>query len=285
MPVNLTARRDSLPQIATILDVNFMVEPETYDGWYRAYATRMFARSVRDADMLTTISEYSRTQLAAHLGADPTRVRVVYPGLDSVPTMPTVPPPVAPYALFVGATEPHKNLDLIIDAWSTAPPAGLNLVIAGRPGRDHDRILARAARLGARVAIVGAVDQVRLEHLYRQASVFVFPSLVEGFGYPPLEAMARGIPGVASNAASLPEVLGDAARFHDPRDVDALVRHVTELVEDTEVRAAYIARGLDQAARYAWSSTARTMETAIQELIASRTDRLPHRIENAGNHG
>lgn len=267
MPVNLSARRTRLPQVVTIHDVNFLIEPDSFDPWFRAYATRMFARAIRDAAVITTVSASSRWQLHEHLGVPMDRVEVVYPGLDPVPEVTSPAPLDEPYALFVGTTEPHKNVDLLLDAWSAHPVPALTLVVAGRPGRAHDALAARAARLASRVVMTGELDQAALERWYHYASVFLFPSLTEGFGYPPLEAMARGVPVIASNAGSLPEVLGDAARYHNPHDADALRRNLESLLGDTQAREGLIARGRMQAARFSWAAAAKSMGAALSAAV------------------
>lgn len=263
MPVNLTARKTELPQVVTILDVNFITHPEKYDSWFRAYATRMFARAARDADAITTISHYSRTQICQSLGISLERVEVIYPGLDPVPATTAPIQFDEPYALFLGATEPHKNVGLLLDAWSSHPAPALTLVIAGRPGRAHAALEERASKLGSTVVMLGQLDEDAVESWYRNASLFLFPSLAEGFGYPPLEAMARGVPVVSSNAASLPEVLGDAARYHDPRDAEGLRHQVASLMSDDDARGELIRRGRAQAARYSWSATGKAMAAVL----------------------
>lgn len=268
MPVNLTARRTRIPQVVSILDVNFLVEPDTYDPWFRAYATRMFTRAARDADVVTTISCHSRSQIGAALGIDPERIEVTYPGLDPPPARRGASPLPGPYALFVGATEPHKNIGLLLDAWSSAKAPAVPLVIAGRPGRAHGDLAERAARLGGRVRLIGAVTQRELEAYYAGATVFVFPSLTEGFGYPPLEAMLRGVPVVSSSATALPEVLGDAALYHEAHDVDALLRHVHALLGDRDLQQRHRDAGRRRAARYTWQATAERMV----QLLRSATE-------------
>ena len=267
MPVNLTARRTRVPQVVTILDANFLVVPEAYDPWYRRYASRMFARAVRDADEITVISAYSLSQLQRWFGLNAERASVVYPGLDPVPEGRLLPPLPQPYALYVGATEPHKNLGVLLDAWGERSNQRLPLVIAGRPGRAHEEIAARALRSNLDVILTGAVDHLTLERWYAGAAVFLFPSLAEGFGYPPLEAMARRIPVVSSSAGSLPEVLGDAALYHNPRDAEALRENVDMVLEDASLREQLIARGLARAARYSWSASAQGMMAAMLRAV------------------
>lgn len=270
MPVNLSARRSAIPQVVTILDVNFLVEPQTYDPMYRRYASVMFARSGRDADVVTTISEYSRRQLETRLGLDPRRVRVVYPGLDPPRASPGPPPIAEPYGLFVGQTEPHKNVATLLRAWESDETPRLRLAIVGRPGRAHDEIKTAARRLGSRVIVTGPVSDDELGHWYRHARVFLFPSLTEGFGYPPLDAMQRGVPVIASNAGALPEVLGSAALLHQPTDHQEVASLVRQLEEDGETRARLTQAGRDRASRFTWAVAAEAMSCALAQAVGQR---------------
>jgi len=117
------------------------------------------------------------------------------------------------------------------------------------------------------VLLVGSVDQAQLEAWYRNAVAFVFPSLTEGFGYPPLEAMQRGVPVIASRAGSLPEVLGDAAAYFAPTDPDELVSRISEVVDDAALRASMASKGLVQAAKYNWADAAAATAGLLQGLV------------------
>jgi glycosyltransferase involved in cell wall biosynthesis len=141
-------------------------------------------------------------------------------------------------------------------------------VIVGQPGRDHDMVLERAAGCRGRVIVRGRVDAEELERWYRHASVFLFPSRVEGFGYPPLEAMQRGVPVVSSTGGSLPEVLGDGALYFDPDDRLAVIGHVEGLMADETGRIELVNRGFRVAGRYTWSRTARAMSSALRQVVA-----------------
>jgi glycosyltransferase involved in cell wall biosynthesis len=274
MPANLSARRGRLRQVVAVLDVNFLTQPGTYESAAARYLAWSFRRAVRDADALITISEFSRSEMCRHLGADPSNVTVVYPGLDE----PSSPIPVSspldrPYALWVGATEVSKNVGLLLDAWSADSPSGLSLAIVGPPGRDHATLVERASKLGGRIVIRGAVDEPELERWYRQAAVFLFPSRTEGFGFPPLEAMLRNIPVVAARAGSLPEVLGDAALFHDPNDHETLRAHIERLMQDESLRHDQILRGRNRAARYRWDLAGAETATVLRGAATSRHHR------------
>lgn len=269
MPSNLTARPGRIPQVVTVLDVNFLTESDTYERSFVRYATWAYRRSIRDAEYVTTISEFSRSEIARHLDVDPARLEVIYPGLDDVPPgVVGAAPHDRPYALYVGATERHKNVGVLLDAWRDHSPAGLALVIVGQPGRDHATVLQRATRSEGRVIVRGRVEREELERWYRHASVFLFPSKVEGFGYPPLEAMQRGVPVVSSTCGSLPEVLGEGALYFNPDDLETLTGHVERLMADETARIELIDRGSQVAGRYTWSITARAMSSALHQVVA-----------------
>jgi glycosyltransferase involved in cell wall biosynthesis len=128
----------------------------------------------------------------------------------------------------------------------------------------------RAAALGTRVVIRGAVDDAELERWYRHADVFLFPSRTEGFGFPPLEAMLRDVPVIAASAGSLPEVLGDAALFHDPDDAETLRAHIESLIRDEALRRDQVQRGRDRAARYRWDVTGAETAKVLRATAAIR---------------
>jgi glycosyltransferase involved in cell wall biosynthesis len=267
MPANLSARRGPVPQVVTILDVNFLTQPGAYEGAFVRYATWAYRRALRDAAYVTTISEFSRSEIARHLGVDQSRLQVIYPGLDHVPpALPGPSPHSKPYALYFGATERHKNLSVLLDAWRDRSPAGLDLAIVGQPGRDHAMVLDKAAACGGRVVVRGRVADDDLERWYRHASVFVFPSRVEGFGYPPLEAMQRGVPVVSSTAGSLPEVLADGALYFDPDDPLALIIQVETLVADESIRSGLVNRGFQVAGRFSWAKTIEAMSSVLRRV-------------------
>lgn len=272
MPANVTSGHSSAPQVVTIHDVNFLVAPETYDRAYANYARRRFMRSLNTAQRITTVSEHSRSEIVHHLGADPARIEVVYPGLQT-PRPSQAPSPLArPYALYVGQTEPHKDVPTAIEAMRGLRDTGIDFAIVGQPGRDHERVLARSAS-DPTVHVVGAVSDAELENWYAHASVFVFPSLTEGFGYPPLEAMARGVPVVAARAGSLPEVLGDAALFHEPGNAEDLALQVRLALSDETLRRELVRRGKVRAGRYTWCASAARMAAILREAADKDRDR------------
>jgi glycosyltransferase involved in cell wall biosynthesis len=265
MPVNLTAGRTRLPQVVTIHDVNSMILPGTYDPAYAKYVRWQFAISARRAERITTVSGHSREQISRFLDVDPSRITVIYPGLGRPDTTVRPAPLPTPYGLYVGATEPHKDVATAVAAWRALGDLDLHLAIVGKPGRDHARIEELAAHSGGRIHVVGQVTDSDLEGWYQHASVFVFPSRAEGFGYPPLEAMQRGVPVVAANSGSLPEVLGDAALYHQAGDSDELATQVRRAVGDAALRERLVHDGREMSSAYTWDRAAAAMSRILVE--------------------
>jgi glycosyltransferase involved in cell wall biosynthesis len=179
------------------------------------------------------------------------------------------------FVLSVGTIEPRKNHATLVEAYASLrdrhPDVGL--VIAGGRGWLYERFFERVRGLGldGQVVFVGHVPDEDMPALLNAAEVFAFPSEFEGFGLPPLEAMACAIPVVCSDAASLPEVVGDAGMLVSPRDVGAWVQAIDRLLGDPTLRAGFGARGLARARRFSWDAAAdRTLEVYRSVLASSR---------------
>jgi glycosyltransferase involved in cell wall biosynthesis len=184
-----------------------------------------------------------------------------------------------PVILGLGTLQPRKNYSRLISAFAKIAdvsrrldgrPINHNLVVVGKKGWLFDSIIADAARLGVRTRVIfpGFVDDEDLPALYRTADLFVFPSLYEGFGLPPLEAMACGTPVVTSNVSSLPEVVGDAGLTVDPTDINGLANSMSRALQDTRLREQMIQRGLERAAEFTWLRAAQQLCQVYQEMSA-----------------
>lgn len=174
------------------------------------------------------------------------------------------------YILFSGTEEPRKNLDRLIRAFARLEGLEIKLVITGPPGWGKTDLPALARELGAEKLVVfcGYLSNIELASVMAGARGYVFPPIYEGFGLPPLEAMAAGIPVVAARAGSLPEILGEAPIWCDPLNVTSIAEAISTLTTDEAVRQEAISRGNAVSSRYEWSDTARLTVEAYQEVAS-----------------
>ena len=260
------------PKVVTIHDANLLDPGGGYDRGYVRVAAPLFLRSAKAARVVVTDSEFARWVIVDRFDVDPSKVVVAYPGIDHTSGAAPLPPdPALPgrYALFVGRTEPHKNVRLLVEAWGRGVAEDLHLLVAGTAGGD-DVAIRRAigeSPAAERIHLLGAVSEGRLAQLYRDAACFLFPSRMEGFGLPPLEAMRLGVPTAVADATCLPEVTGGAALLFDPDDPDAVVQVIGDLLASPT--ADRLRReGPVVAARYRWAWTAGTIADAIRTAAA-----------------
>lgn len=191
--------------------------------------------------------------------------------------------PARRFLLYVGGLSPHKNLPRLIEAFAQANPSDTDLVLVGDLGdvfHTHIPELRRVvARFGqeSRVNFTGFVPDEELAMLYSRAYALVQPSLMEGFGLPPVEAMACGTPVLASRAGSLPEVIGDGGRFFEPTDVEAMAIVIRSFLDHPLAREELAARALERSRRYRWSESARALLACFDEFESERPTFRPHR--------
>lgn len=251
------------PLVTTIHDLLFLVYPE-YATWKvvlkNAAFVQMARRVVRRADRVIVLSDYSWKEARALLGTSGDRMEVIPNAVDDV-YRPVQEDRVlqrvqrrygvrSPYILYVGNFKPHKNVQALIRAFAALPVSMQReymLVLAGSDQVSSYRDLCRSLRVEDYVAFTGFVADEDLPVLYSGATLFVFPSLYEGFGLPPLEAMACGTPVLCSDRTSLPEVVGNAAVLFDPEDIEGLSKRIAALLASEERRSDLIGRGIERA--------------------------------------
>jgi glycosyltransferase involved in cell wall biosynthesis len=259
-PVTVPIPRTEAPSVVTLLDVVHHDLPGSFSRAERAFRRRTYDRAAREADVVVTISEFSRERIAATLGIDPGRIEAVPLGVDHDRFTPDgeraqldLP---GRFLLYPANLWPHKNHDRLLEALALAP--GVQLVLSGQHYGRLDGLEARARSLGVsdRVRHLGHVPHDTLAPLLRSATGLVFPSLYEGFGAPPVEAMACGCPVAVSDRGSLPEVVGDAALLFDPESPPSIAEAMTRLIEDEAARERLREAGLRRAAGYTWSAAA-----------------------------
>lgn len=240
------------PTVTSILDVQHEYYPEFFSRPERVYRKVAYAATARLSRLVITISQHAARTLVERLGVPEEKIRVIYYGLDHERFRPGS-ESRGTSLVYPALGWPHKNHDRLFEAFAALRRSrpDLELLLPGYTGDVPD---------GVRALGWTAPDEVA--RLYRTAAALVFPSLYEGFGQPPLEAMACGCPVACSNAASLPEVCGDAARLFEPTSVDAMVTAVEEVLDSP---AGFRERGLEQAARFSWDEAARQHDAVYVE--------------------
>jgi len=274
--------------VVTVHDVIHLLFPQYLPSRFAGrYARFMIRRAVERAALVLTVSHASKRDLLTFFDLDPEKILVVPNGIDlgmaeglPVEMLTRVRERfqiTGRFLLFAGNIKPHKNLERVIAAFaqlkSSPDFADLTLIVSGDEISKYPE-LRRAVerhRVRASVRFFGFVAEDTLVALYQMADVFVFPSLYEGFGLPPLEAMANGTPVVTSNISSLPEVVGDAALTVDPYNIDDIAHAIRRLLTDRQLRARLITDGYERARGFSWERSVAQIHAAYQRVLA-----VPH---------
>jgi glycosyltransferase involved in cell wall biosynthesis len=269
----------STPFVVTIHDLNYLERSATSgtsgtDSRLKRAGYRAELAKARRARRVITVSQHTREALVRTLRVDRERIAVTYEAAD--PPEAISPDPAilerhgldAPFFLNVGAAYPYKNLDRLIEAFARLGGT-YRLVLAG----DHETFagalakLAEASGVAERIVFPGRVSEAELAALYDGALACALVSLSEGFGLPGLEAMSAGVPVVAANAGSLPEIYGEAACYCDPFDVESIAVALAEVGSDQQLRARLVALGRQRAAEFSWRRTAEQTLTVYREAL------------------
>jgi glycosyltransferase involved in cell wall biosynthesis len=270
-----------VPSVVTVLDVIYHHFPETFPRAAQLGLRLVVPAGAKRAQRVLAISEAGRRETAETLKIDPDRIQAIHLGFGFGGVEPEVTPEAelrerhglgdAPLVLTVSSSLRHKNLDRLLQAIARLEGnENARLVVVGHAGRDQGALRERAAALGIgeRVVFTGWIEDADLEGFYAAASVFVYPTLMEGFGMPVLEAMRREVPVACSNLSALPEIAGDAAEYFDPYDVESIAAALRRLLESPERRAELVALGRTQCRRFSWEETARETLAVYREVLA-----------------
>lgn len=258
-------------QVVILHDVSFMAMPEAYGFCYRLWHRLMSFVLGKSLPLIFTDSEFSRGELERCLRIQPEKISVVHLGSDHMRSHELDEDIVAElglekgrYVLAVSSQSLHKNFRLVLQTAKLLPE--VRFVIVGQRNPAVFKTVESAEKLG-NVVFTGYVDDGKLAALYKYAACFVYPSLYEGFGLPPLEAMSYGAPVVAARAASMPEVLEDAALYIDPYDEAGLAEAVNRITSEAALRESLIKKGLEQCNKYNWHSTATQIMERMVRII------------------
>jgi glycosyltransferase involved in cell wall biosynthesis len=275
----------TIPSVVTIHDCIHLLFPQYLPNRMAfRYARFVMGSAIRNSSIVFTVSEASRADiLRFYPSTDPAKVHVVPNAIDAELL---VDPGEAErdrvreryqirgrFVLFAGNVKPHKNLERLIRAFARVRcqegNEDLRLVVIGDDVSRYASLRRTADEAGVRqeVRFFGFVPHETLAALYRMATVFAFPSLYEGFGLPPLEAMACGTPVVTSRISSLPEVVGDGALLVDPYNEDDIAQGIARLLDDQDLRARLVERGLERAASYSWARSARQIHAGYLKAL------------------
>ncbi len=272
------------PTVVTVHDLSLYTQSHTHEQANVTRGKRRMPLMARRASAIISPSEWTKREIIQYLGVRPEKIRVIFEAarveMKPIPRESCLPVLEkygirSPYLLYVGTIEPRKNLLTLIRAYEEllrTTPHKPQLVLAGGKGWLFDEVfnLVEELKLGENVRFTGYVQDADLPALYSAAHAFTYPSFYEGFGLPPLEAMACGAPVITSNATSLPEVVGKAGLMHDPNDKHELVKAMALLLDDATAREKFIRAGFEQAARFSWERAARETQQLYDEVIAKK---------------
>jgi glycosyltransferase involved in cell wall biosynthesis len=251
-------------QVLTVHDASSLDHPEWFDRKFALWYAALLPRLIRKVRAIITVSDFSKERIIRLTGVKPDRVHMIYNGVDQR-FRPANPKPIeqvsadyglnGPYILFVGSLEPRKNLRILLEAWRSGRFDGATLAVVGASGHLFPKLQFDAIPAGVR--LLGRVEDDVLPALYSGATGFVYPSLYEGFGMPPLEAMACGCPVAVSDIPAHREVCGNAAIYFDPFNVKEMSTKIELLLRlDGAPRALRVEQALRRAARLSWKDAA-----------------------------
>lgn len=260
---------------------------------YKILFPLVLRKAIYKAKKIIVTSNYTKQSILKHFPkVDGSKIEAIYEGASKLivnsQSLLFQHKVNTPYLLYVGNALPHKNLEFLVRVFKklkTVYPhlnpltskggrkeREFNLVLVGEPSYFYDRLKEYVKNLGMHedVIFTGRVSDEELAELYKNAALYVFPSLLEGFGLPPLEAMAHGAPVVAANSSCLPEILGDAAVYFNPKDEDDAVRKIGNVLENDSLRDSLLKKGCEQNRKYSWEKQAKETFDIYRKLCITR---------------
>lgn len=253
-----------IPFVLTIHDLIHLDFPGKFGAFKKLYYEKLTKPSVKQAFKIITVSEYSKKSILEWANIPENNIVVVGSGISPYFSKEGARyQPGYPYLLHTGNTKAHKNTVRMIEAFATAKiDTALRLILTGTPTQEHNSLIAKY-KLDNRVIFSGPLSNEKLAEYYRGAHAFLFPSLLEGFGLPVIEAMTSGIPTLTSNITSLPEVAGDAAILVDPYQIESIAEGIEKITTDTDLRNNLVSKGFERVKLFSWNKTADKVQQVL----------------------
>lgn len=271
-------------KVVTIHDVYHLAYSHTLSPFQKMYARLMINAAVRLSDAIITVSAFSKGEIIKYTGCDASKITVIHNGvkqqtsvMDHNATKSKYGISQQPYLLFVGNVKPHKNLHTFLKAFAGLPKdlyKAYQVVIVGKKDgmiTGDPRLfnwINETGDLSRKLTFTGIVDDEDLDTMYAGASLFVFPSLYEGFGLPPLEAMVNGCPVIAAASSSLPEVCGDAVLYFDPESSASIKEAIIKVLNNKTTADTLIAKGFARVPQFTWESSAALHKQLFERLLS-----------------
>lgn len=266
-----------IPYVVTVHDLTHMVYPEFLNSKVKyLYAKMLLSHACKKAYHIFTVSQCSKKDIQSFFKIEESKISLTYNAVDKSFGVKTKEefdylyekykiPKEKKILLYVGNLKPHKNLARLLVAFSRLDRDKFFLVLVGKAFKKQIDLQQTEEKLGIEncVCHTGVISKDELVDIYNLADLFIFPSLYEGFGVPPLEAMACGTPVVASNTSSIPEVVGDAAVLFDPYNVDQMVDCIKEIMEDEKKQKELIERGNERIKKFFWNKAVETIRKVM----------------------
>lgn len=273
-----------IPTVVTFHDMTFFTHPHLHTLPKRLFFPWMMRRSAKKTNYLIADSENTRRDAIRLLSIPPEKIETVHLGYEDIFRPLDNPELLAAtrqkyrlpekFLLYTGAIEPRKNVSLLLTVFEQLAQRGLeqDLVLAGNLGWMYESVLSQIEGMAARKRVhrLGHVAYTELPPIYNLADVFVYPSIYEGFGLPPLEAMACGVPVITSNISSMPEFVGNAGILVPPDDETALMQAIERVLQDASLRRRLAVEGPRQASHFTWQHTAQKTLRIYEKVLAAQ---------------